>query len=423
LSFSVQTNGVLLDEAWCETLGTLDIRIGISLDILSQTHNKYRVDHKGKGSYSKTIAGLVRAQSHPDVQYHPGVLMVIDVEADPDQFIQQILALQLRSVNLLFPDRTYSDLLANDEQITGTPYGDWLIRVFDLWFSLPVSNRPAIRLFQQIINLILGFETPTNVLGRSNGTFLVVETDGSVEPEDSLKVCNLPGPKEKLHLQTHSFEAVLTAPLIALFASSHLILPTGCRSCPIQKVCGGGFMVHRYHPTSGFDNPSSYCLDLLKTITHIQSALLTWLPSHLTRSMGVQPLTYENALAMLGSGSERVRRQISRVGNGLGLINFRGANRKVNFSLTKWQGFVKAPKANADDWKTNYNFSKTMANKSLLSIVNQLRDTDSEFKDDLSELTPEEAEELAGGATDVNVACAENRGCPISNTSCGAAAN
>jgi len=61
-----------------------------------------------------------------------------------------------------------------------------------------------------------------------------------------------------------------------------------------------------------------------------------------------------------------------------------------------------------------------MASKSLKQIVNQLKSTDPETSEGFSELTPEEAEELAGGLTDIglNGACG-NKGCPTTNTSCG----
>jgi hypothetical protein len=60
-----------------------------------------------------------------------------------------------------------------------------------------------------------------------------------------------------------------------------------------------------------------------------------------------------------------------------------------------------------------------MASTSIKKVLSQLTGQEGAEHEGFSELTPEEAEELAGGATDANIACAENRGCPISNTSCG----
>ena len=45
-----------------------------------------------------------------------------------------------------------------------------------------------------------------------------------------------------------------------------------CRSCPVVTSCGGGLYTHRYRTGSGFANPSVYCPDLLKLISHVREA-------------------------------------------------------------------------------------------------------------------------------------------------------
>jgi uncharacterized protein len=40
------------------------------------------------------------------------------------------------------------------------------------------------------------------------------------------------------------------------------------------RVCGGGYLPHRFSKANGFDNPSVYCADLLKLIEHIASAIV-----------------------------------------------------------------------------------------------------------------------------------------------------
>ncbi|WP_338875788.1 hypothetical protein WBJ53_09180 [Spirosoma sp. SC4-14] len=61
-----------------------------------------------------------------------------------------------------------------------------------------------------------------------------------------------------------------------------------------------------------------------------------------------------------------------------------------------------------------------MATKSLKQVLNQLTSKDGSESEGFSELSPEEAEELAGGLTDIGVngACG-NKGCPTTNSSCG----
>ena len=48
-------------------------------------------------------------------------------------------------------------------------------------------------------------------------------------------------------------------------------LSTVCRTCPVVDTCGGGLYAHRYLTGSGFANPSVYCADLEKIITHVRA--------------------------------------------------------------------------------------------------------------------------------------------------------
>lgn len=304
VSYFIQTNGVLLTDRWCQVLGELNIQIGISLDGDPQTHDKYRIDHKGRGSYEATIQGLRKAQTHKAIRYEPGILVVIDPTSDPASFLEQMVRLKISSLNLLFPDGTHTNRPPHlPLHSLETPYADWLVQVFDKWLQLPVSERPSIRLFQQLINLILGFTPAATVVGRKPGVFLVIETDGSIEAEDSLKVCQPGITKEGQHLQTHTLESALAAPLVTQCAHSRSVLPTNCLPCPIRNVCGGGFVVHRYHPENGFDNPSVYCRDLLRLITHIQTAVLATLPASLVESYPIRPLRFEQALEILSKSN------------------------------------------------------------------------------------------------------------------------
>lgn len=296
--FSLQTNGTLLTADWCQQLGDWGFRLGFSLDGPLHLHDSYRVDFAGQGSYHDTIRGLKLAQNHPALPFHPGVLCVIDPTTNPLEVFRHFLSLQVRFLNFLFPDYTHTSYPWRNAH-PATPLADWLLAVFDDWWQLPSQQRPYIPYFQHIIQLILGLASSADEVGRDAHLFLIIDTDGSIEAQDSLKVCAHGITKEGYNVTTHSLEEALEAPLIQLCAQSHQELPSACRRCPIKEVCGGGFIVHRYHPSNGFDNPSVYCRDLLKLITHIQNKLLQRLPVSFVEKTQLAPLSYQEALLQL----------------------------------------------------------------------------------------------------------------------------
>jgi len=74
-----------------------------------------------------------------------------------------------------------------------------------------------------------------------------------------------------------------------------------CQGCAVFAVCGGGYLPHRYATGNGFDNPSVYCRDLMKLITHIRDRVLTTIPPETRRKLGLMPLSFAQALAALNT--------------------------------------------------------------------------------------------------------------------------
>ena len=63
-SNSLQTNGILLDDQWCEFLRKNNFLVGLSLDGPEELHNAYRTDSLGHGSFDRVMRGLRCMQKH-----------------------------------------------------------------------------------------------------------------------------------------------------------------------------------------------------------------------------------------------------------------------------------------------------------------------------------------------------------------------
>ncbi|WP_020607410.1 radical SAM protein [Spirosoma spitsbergense] len=292
--FFIQTNGLLLDEAWCRHLGRLGIRVGISLDGPASVNDRYRTDHRGQSSFLAVERGLRYALQSDWLVNHPGVLTVIDPTTNPVAVYEYFRSVGVRELDFLFPDATF-DRPPYQPATSDTPYADWLITVFDQWFM--TKNKPRIRLFEQLIALILGQDVQSERWGMGTNEFMVVETNGEIEPSDMLKICGPDFTKTGVNVCTHALVDALDHSLIALHRNSHQTLSRICQKCPVVAVCGGGLLAHRYSARKGFDNPSVYCRDLLKLITHTQSRVIAFLPVAIRQEADLAPLSYDDALA------------------------------------------------------------------------------------------------------------------------------
>lgn len=298
-SFAMQTNAILLNDDWCQTLGELNINTGISMDGTRESHDMYRVDFKGNGTYDDVLAGLKTAQQSPFLKNKPGILCVLNIDSDPVDIYHSFRQIGVQHIDIIIPDYNHDSPPPQKHYEQSThAYADWLIRLFNYWYN-EGEQRLTIRYFDALIDLVLGNESGFDFLGTAKNELLVIETDGSIETVDVLKICGDGFTKASANVSTHSFDEAMQTPLASLYRMANIKVPKKCSVCPVREVCGGGYIPHRYSSENGFNNPSVYCNDLLKLITHIQNRVMDDLPADYIEASGAEKLTYEEALKII----------------------------------------------------------------------------------------------------------------------------
>ncbi|HUN30594.1 MAG TPA: FxsB family cyclophane-forming radical SAM/SPASM peptide maturase [Trebonia sp.] len=268
---AVQTNAVGLSDAYLEAFDQLGIRVGISIDGDAKAHDRHRRFPSGRGSYLAVSSAVERLRRFPHL--YSGLLATIDLRNDPVRTYQSLASLDPPRIDFLLPHGTWARPPAG--RVAGapaTPYADWLIAVFDHWYPRPTTR---VRLFEEVMQLLLGGSSTSEVVGLSPARMVVVETDGSIAQEDTLRVAFDGAPATGLHVARHSFDIALGLPEIAARQMGERALAAECRDCDIRRVCGGGLYSHRYREGTGFLNPSVYCPDLMALIGHIRDRMAT----------------------------------------------------------------------------------------------------------------------------------------------------
>lgn len=267
----VQTNGVRLDEEFLSAFRRLGIAVGVSLDGAAAAQDRHRKFRDGRGSHTAVAAALALLASPRYRDVFSGLLCVIDLRNDPLATYQALLAHDPPKVDFLLPHGTWDapppGRVADPAQ---TPYADWLIAVFDEWYQRP---RTRVRLFEEIIRVLLGGTSGAESIGAAPVNVVVVETNGAIEQVDTLKAAFHQAPRTGLHVARDSFEDALRLPEIAARQMGIRALCAQCRECRFRQACGGGLYAHRYHAATGFTNPSVYCPDLMRLIDHIRKTV------------------------------------------------------------------------------------------------------------------------------------------------------
>lgn len=273
--FGMQTNGILLRNRHIELMNREGMQIGVSCDGPPAVNDIFRVNHVGRGSGDQLERVLRRLTGEPCFKT---ILSVIHAGSDPIQVLDYLMSFKPQAIDFLLPHGTYDRPPLFKQSFESTPYADWLIPIFDKWF-FHTDGKIRIRMFEEILENLCGGMGSLESMGLRPVTLLIVASDGSFEGVDTLKAV---GPGEHvlgMNARDHTLDEVSMHPKVTMRQLGELGLCATCSSCDKRHVCGGGYLPHRHSSKSGFANPSLYCRDLYKLISHIESSMRLFLDS------------------------------------------------------------------------------------------------------------------------------------------------
>lgn len=272
LDVLMQTNGVLLDEPMLDLLSRLGVRVGVSLDGTAADNDRRRRRPDGRGSHDAVDRALRLLTGPRYRDAYAGLLCTVDPGTDPIACYEALLSYAPPSVDLLLPHANWASPPERPATGSRTPYADWLAAIFDRWYDAP-RQEVGVRIFEDVMTLVLGGAGRSEQVGLSPVAVLVVETDGAIEQVDSLKSTYPGACATGLNVFADQFDAAFDHPGIAARQLGVEALHETCRRCAVHTVCGGGHYAHRYRSGDGFRNPSVYCADMLELIRHVSARM------------------------------------------------------------------------------------------------------------------------------------------------------
>jgi uncharacterized protein len=270
VSVDMQTNGILLDDHVLARLREHGVRIGISLDGDAAATARHRRFPDGRDSHAAVTEALHRLRQVPEC--YAGILSTIDLAGDPVRCYEALLEFAPPQIDFLLPHGTWSARPPGRPDDSSTPYADWLLAVFDRWYGA-TSQETSIRLFREMLQLLLGGTGGFEGLGLGPSSVIFVGTDGAIRQLDSLSAVAEDAADLGLNVARDAFDTALGHPLTIARQLGLAALAAGCRTCPHVQTCGGGLFTHRYRTGNGFANPSVYCPDLYKLVATVGARL------------------------------------------------------------------------------------------------------------------------------------------------------
>lgn len=239
---AIQTNGTCLDESWAQFLKKNNFLTGISLDGTGFTHDYFRVDSKGEGSFERVMSGIELLKKY-NVDFN--ILTVVNAMTAKKitqiyEFYKQNGFTYLQFIPCLNPIGMEKERFPYT--LTAKAYGHFLKTLFDLWYNdFKRGVTIHIQQFEEYVKMLLLM--PADVCGM-NGVCScqhAVEADGEVYPCDFYVM-----DEYKLgNLNEVSFVEVNEKRKEIRFIEESAKMHEDCKSCKYAPVCRGGCRRHR----------------------------------------------------------------------------------------------------------------------------------------------------------------------------------
>ena len=270
---SIQTNGTMLTDEWCEFLHDNGWLVGLSIDGPQEFHDEYRRTATSRPSFQQVMRGIKLMNKH-DLQWN-AMAVINDFNADYPldfyHFFKEIDCHYIQFTPIVERRETEGDCnpslhelelmpssrgggFLTDESVTPEQWGNFLITIFDEWVRNDVANY-----YIQIFDATLA-----NWVGQAPGICTLAKTCGhasALEWNGDLYCCDhFVFPEYKLgniHEQTIT-EMMYSERQRSFGLAKQASLPTQCKECAWLFACNGECPKNRFVDTKDGEHNLNY---------------------------------------------------------------------------------------------------------------------------------------------------------------------
>ncbi len=256
IHYAIQTNAMNITEDFAAFLAKHRFLVGVSLDGPKDIHDMNRVGSGGAGSF-KTVRKAIKLLDKYKVDCN--ILTVVNkAVAKHPQKIYKYLTGEGFTYLQFIPclDDLGEEHGSSAYALVPEDYGDFLCRIFDLWYAdFGRGKRISIRMFDNILHILLGMPPEScDMVGRCSAN-IVVEADGSVYPCDFYVL-----DEWRLGmLQESSLMDLMTSGTANEFVQATIEKDDRCDKCEYSPICRGGCRRHRTQDINGDIGLNYFC--------------------------------------------------------------------------------------------------------------------------------------------------------------------
>ncbi len=249
----IQTNGTLINDKWAEFFKINNFRVGVSLDGNKESHNRFRVDRKGRETFDRAMRGIRILRRYG---IEPGIMQTLTSDnmshiKDNFDFFSNTLNVKGWSTNVYLDLGEMNKNMLN-QSVTPDELTRFLMTYIDLWLSRDDPNL-KIREIENFISGIFGKAAPNCTFNGCCTNYFCLDYDGKTYPCDrfSNRSSFILG-----DLSRQSLLEILNSSTRLRYAEDVNSLHPDCVVCEWREACHNGCTSHR---TGGVKGKYYYC--------------------------------------------------------------------------------------------------------------------------------------------------------------------
>lgn len=277
---SIQTNGTLLTDEWCEFFRENGWLVGVSIDGPQEFHDEYRRNKMGQPSFRKVMQGINLLNKH-GVEWN-ALAVVNDFNADyPLDFYNFFKEIGCRYIQFtpiverFYPHKDGRHLASPmdngkvplaDFSVSPEQWGEFLVTLFDEWVKEDVGKY-FIQLFDATLANWVGQQPGVCTMARTCGHAGVMEYNGDVYSCDHFVF-----PEYKLgNIRTHTLVEMMYGERQQQFGmDKYAKLPAQCKNCEFLFACNGECPKNRFAFTADGEPGLNYlCSGYKRYFRHV----------------------------------------------------------------------------------------------------------------------------------------------------------
>ncbi len=264
----LQTNGLLLDEAWGRFLADERFTIGLSLDGPEDLHDRFRRTADDQPTFAAALRGYELLKRFG---LRPEILCVVNAEnvRSPDTvygFFKSIGAGEISFLPLVQPQSEEPDGLS-PLSVRAAPWGAFLCAVFDEWVGNDIGLI-KIQIVEEAARVAFGQEHSLCLFRPTCGDIPVIEHNG-----DFFSCDHFVDPAHRIgNIHQTNLGRLLESPRQRAFGrAKQETLPRLCRTCEVLAMCAGECPKNRFCQTpDGEKGWNVLCAGYKRFFNHIR---------------------------------------------------------------------------------------------------------------------------------------------------------